>query len=66
MHDVWSEVAGPLRIQGRALADAEAVLLVDDGQTQAREADRLLDQGMRSGDEPELSALEMPEKLAPA
>ena len=41
-----------LRAQSLALGDAESMLLVDDRQGQVGELDRLLDQGVRSDDDP--------------
>ncbi len=46
--DVWMHA---LRPQGRALHDAEAVLFVDDRQTQLAERDRLLHERVRADDE---------------
>ncbi len=40
-----------LCLEGGALADAEAMLLVDDRQAEARELDRLADDGVRADDD---------------
>ena len=45
-----------LRVQRGALAHAEAVLLVDDGDREPREVDVLLDQRVRADDEAQLAA----------
>jgi len=45
---------GPLPVQRRTLAHAEAVLLVDDADGEAPELDVGLDQGVRADDHREL------------
>ena len=44
-----------LRVERRALAHAEAVLLVDDGEREALELDRVLDQRVRPDQQPQLA-----------
>ena len=43
--------------QGRALTHAEAVLLVDDGESQARELDAALEEGMRADEDVHFTGL---------
>ena len=47
--------ASPLAVMRQPLVDAEAVLLVDDGEHQVVEADRLLEQRMRADDDVDLA-----------
>ena len=58
--------AGPLASSARALADAEAVLLVDDGDREPGELDGRLDQRVGADDERELARRERAERLAAA
>ena len=51
-----------LRVERGALADAEAVLLVDDGDGEAGEADVGLDQRVRADDEAQLAGGELAER----
>jgi hypothetical protein len=57
-------LAWTLRVEGRALADAEAVLLVDHGDRERGELDGLLDQGVGADDELGLPGGERGEQLA--
>ena len=52
-------VRGRLRVERRALAHAEAVLLVDDGDRERREAHVGLDQRVRADDQLQLAAAEL-------
>ena len=66
MQDVRGGAVGPLGVERRALADAEAVLLVDDADREPRELDVGLDQGVGADDEGELAGREALERLAAA
>ena len=57
---------GPLGVERRALADAEAVLLVDDADGEPGELDVGLDQRVGADHQAELAAGEPVERLAPA
>jgi hypothetical protein len=56
---------GALLAQGGALHDAEAVLLIDDGEAEVVEADAALDQRVRAAGDVDLAALERLVDLAP-
>jgi hypothetical protein len=60
---VWRKVARCFAVERAALANAEAVLLVDDRQREPRERHRLLDQRMRADEQAELARGEAFEEL---
>jgi len=66
VQDVRDELRRRLRVQRRALAHAEAVLLVDDDDRQPVEAHVLLDERVRADDERQLAAGELADDVGTA
>ena len=62
---VRDEAVGRLAVQHRALADAEAVLLVDDVQRKVAELDGRLDERVGPDEQVQLAGGQAPEDLAP-
>jgi hypothetical protein len=66
VQNVRRRIAWALRVKRGTLADTEAMLLVDDADSEPSEGDVRLDQGMGTDDQAKLAAAQTRQRLAPA